>query len=389
LVLGLLGAASSLLTGRGSLIFNSRDSVSRLLEWVSPLVALDRAVPSLFRIDPIGPLALSAVWVAALGIGAGLLHWGCRRRWATAPGAGAALTLAVVAIVVGVGLEAGWRIQGADPLDGSVSRVNVIEAASRHPSAIGLSYRPLAVVHPPALASRVRLSPSTRRPTRANSPAFALAPVPAGEYELDASSLGSATTILSITIGRGERPVAVWPINPLTRTTTRILRLPCSVNAVVIDASETDREAVARLGLRPVRTWTGRGCPDSRAHRGLRYGAATVHFFDSSAYPEAPGFWVRGRAESTVAVVPDSPAALASLNLRGGAVPVRVRLVSGAWTVEISLEAGQQRDIAVPVDRTTGAALIRIKPDDGFVPAEVDAASRDRRFLGCWVSVPE
>ncbi len=30
---------------------------------------------------------------------------------------------------------------------------------------------------------------------------------------------------------------------------------------------------------------------------------------------------------------------------------------------------------------------LRVTTSDGFVPAEIEAGSRDRRLLGCWIAV--
>jgi len=386
--LGLLVSFSELLVGRGRLIFSSRDGVSRLYEWLSPFVDANRALPSLFW-DGSSPVWLAAVWVGTMLAGVGGIAWWWRRSVGSEDIARrCTAALAVTALAIIAALEIGWRIEGAQPYAGTVSQLNMLEAAPAAPPRIGISYRPFHLDEPGHLVTRLRLFPSTRRASRPADPLFQLAPVPPGLYRLDQTGLQSATTTLSVRIGRGDAPVETWPINPGTRTAERTLRLPCGVNAVVIDADAAGRTAARSLALQPIQVSSGRGCPEERAHRGERYGSATVLFFDTSAYPEKPGFWVRGMAETTVAVTPDRSGPAVTLGVQGGAAALRVRIASGAWTGGLTLQAGEQQWLDVPVDPDTGAALARISTDNGFVPSGVDPSSRDRRFLGCWVTVP-
>ncbi len=386
--LGVLVSATELLARRGTLIINPRDAVSRLYEWLSPLVEVNLALPSSFRAEALPALLLVAIWVCVLLGVITVVSWGARRMRGDSLALRCAATVAAAALGVMAALELCWRIQGVQPMAGATSRLNVLDAAAA-PSRLGVSYAPFGFDSPARLVSRLRLSQPMRRALPDSGPAYQLAPVPSGVYRLVDETLASSTTTLDVRIGRGESPIARWRIGPETRTVERTLRLPCRVNAVIIDADAATRTALSRVALQPVQVWSGDGCPDAPALRALRYGSATVFFFDESAYPEERGFWVRGQAEAFVAVMPDGSATAATLQIRGGAAALRVHLASGSWHDDLALQAGELKVVQVPVDRRTGAALLRIRPDGGFVPSAIDPASADRRFLACWITNPE
>jgi hypothetical protein len=211
--------------------------------------------------------------------------------------------------------------------------------------------------------------------------------VPPGAYSLVHAEAGS-DAVLPVFIGRGESPIAMWDVRDQSHASRHLLRVPCEVNAVVIGGGPGSEAAHWPVTLRPVEVWNGRGCPEGRARRANRYGPSTVFFFDDNSYVEEGGFWVRGKAGSVVAVDPGGQAAVAQLRVRSGGSPVGVRLASASWIIDLSLGEWEERDVDVPTDKATRTAVVTITTDGGFVPATVDPASTDRRFLGCWISVP-
>jgi hypothetical protein len=60
---------------------------------------------------------------------------------------------------------------------------------------------------------------------------------------------------------------------------------------------------------------------------------------------------------------------------------------SGEWHTELHLAPGEERRVTVPLFTDAAGTLVTLSASDGFVPADVDRTSRDRRFLGVWVRV--
>ena len=89
-------------------------------------------------------------------------------------------------------------------------------------------------------------------------------------------------------------------------------------------------------------------------------------------------------------VFPDD--AWRTFDLRAGAVPVKVTAEWGASTETWDLAPGEvARTIidapALQPGQQVRSAQLRITSSDGFVPAEIDPGSRDRRLLGSWLKL--
>src|SRR5205085_5872503 len=71
LFISVLITATVVSVDRGAFVFNFRDGISRVAHWLSPVVDLTRALPSLFQNPPPTVLLQSAVWIAALTVAVG------------------------------------------------------------------------------------------------------------------------------------------------------------------------------------------------------------------------------------------------------------------------------------------------------------------------------
>jgi hypothetical protein len=122
-----------------------------------------------------------------------------------------------------------------------------------------------------------------------------------------------------------------------------------------------------------------------------RYRSVTAFFHDNVA-GEPNGFWTRGhlRAQVTYTTSADSAATIL-VGVRCGPVANHVTLATPGWEERLAIEAGAERTVAIPTivepDLGVRLAALDISVQDGFVPAEVDRASTDRRFLGCWIEM--
>jgi hypothetical protein len=141
--------------------------------------------------------------------------------------------------------------------------------------------------------------------------------------------------------------------------------------AVVNAAERIDR----RLALPPVLA-------------AAQYGDVAVYFHDGAAYPEREGFWVRGASEITVtlATSPESTRSTVRLEVHSGSAPNRVRFSTGTTRRDLELEPRVPAHVEIPLLPRARQAVVHIRTESGFVPAEASGGT-DRRLLGCWVRV--
>ncbi len=123
------------------------------------------------------------------------------------------------------------------------------------------------------------------------------------------------------------------------------------------------------------------------ARRAVRYDAAFVYFLDTRSFPEPQAFWVGGSRDSSVVIQPVPIRRVVVLTLRNAPVENRVTLESRGWEKVMTMAAGEEQRIEIPVAPGADAVPLRITSSSGFRPSEVDTGSRDQRFLGVWVKV--
>lgn len=126
-----------------------------------------------------------------------------------------------------------------------------------------------------------------------------------------------------------------------------------------------------------------------RAVRASKYGEFAVYFADDQAFPEASGFWVRGGAEATIGVQPPMAATPVDLFLRNAPVANRVSVASGDWQEALDLAPGEERAVRLPSGEASfpTAFTVRIHPEHGVRPADLEPGNRDLRTLGVWAEV--
>jgi hypothetical protein len=98
-------------------------------------------------------------------------------------------------------------------------------------------------------------------------------------------------------------------------------------------------------------------------------------------YLEPGGMWTAGRRTAELVVQVDPGRDRAVFAMRGGPEATPVRITAGTFSLEAELAPGEERELAIPVT-PAGAALVTIRADRGFRPAEVDRSSTDTRLLG-------
>jgi hypothetical protein len=209
--------------------------------------------------------------------------------------------------------------------------------------------------------------------------------LPAGRYELCLDGRGHTIQgEIGLQVGRVGPPLRTWTIAPATRWTTT-LELPANARFVGFRASPELTGTAPELTLIPravADLRTRKTDPDVLQSR--QYGDAAVFFYDERVAPETGGFWTRGDSSSrlAVALAPDRPTAL---RLRAGPAPVTVQTTVDGDVQRVTLDAKATRDVTLRSRHTV--ASVEIVTQGGFVPADVDPTTRDRRRLGVWVEV--
>ena len=292
----------------------------------------------------------------------------------------------IVALATMMALSATWRLRSAPPLTVTVAQMDMLRTlASDRVVALDVErLRRLTIAE--AVGMRIETPVAHGRGVaRLNRPLAIFPGVPAGVYEMSIRRVGAADGWLMVGVGNDQFAIATHPIAAYA-TGVRIT-LPVDARALIVRGDEAARDQVQSVELRPLsrplRVATG------VARRAVRYGASAFFFLDDRAWPEPSGFWVGGKRETSVGVQLDLPAPAVALVLRNAAAPNTISLASGAWHDELTLEAGEERRIEVPLDRSTGSAVLQIRSASGFRPSEADPANRDTRFLGVYVRTVE
>jgi hypothetical protein len=391
--------ASALITGTlalaesGALVFNHRDGVARWLEWCAPAVDLPRALPSFLRGTPGFALAAAAAWAASLLAACAAVGWLARRLAAQGRGLRAPLAFAAPASFAGAVMlasSATWYMAGTGGATPSTSGLRLLRAFDPDTRPVGVLFRPFHLIAAPGIPGRLRLGPSERRPPAPDDPLFVLADVPAGTYQAVPSTTMAGQGTVTVTIGRGRRPIARWVFDPSSRGADYVLRLPVSADVIAVDGDPPARASMRRLALRPMsllrpaeRAWP------ARAVQAERYGDVVVYAFDARAYLEGEGLWVEGAATVPLVVAGgcgDRAAAReVRLLARNGQVPNDVTFTASRGVERVAMRPGEERVILVPCDEASGAGWLAVTAASGFRPADVDPASRDRRYLGVWL----
>jgi len=393
--LALLAAASVaqmlflLCAQKGLLLVAGRDGVSRLLEYWSPSWRLWSLAPSFLTQAPPIAWAFTAVWLIALAAAATAI---ARLRRPLAPGAsglaacGVAGAVIVAVSVVVPGVRDRWR--APSPAPGVRAQMALLSDFDAQRRPLGVVYDPLRHVPssaiPPLLAFVAGPHARGER-TGVDLLYDARWSLPAGRYELCLDGRGHTIQgEIGLQVGRVGPPLRTWTIAPATRWTTT-LDLPANARFVGFRASPDLAGAAPELTLIPQAVAdlrTRKTDPDVLQSR--QYGDAAVYFYDDRAAPEPTGFWTQGDSSSrlAVALAPDRPTAL---RLRAGPAPVTVQTIVDGDVQRVMLAAKETRDVRLQSRHTV--ASVEIVTQGGFVPADVDPATRDRRHLGVWVEV--
>ena len=367
----------------GLLAYNVRDGYSRAAEWANPLVDIALGMPSFFWQTPGAAVLRAAIWMGFVALAAVALH-AFEKRGATK----AALTLAApvsLAVAVMCALSAVWTIDGVAAANPETSQQNLLAFYNSRSRPHGIILQSLRLANAEGVLHAISVVTPTRR-TLATPGTLLLAPgiVPGGTYALRATAAAPTSGNARLVIGRLARPSRTWDLATDFRDGAATLDLPVTVGSLVVAGDRG--AATGSLTLHPTEIWERESrLTTDIARRVERYGPVLVFFFDPSIFPEDTGFWIRGGRQTHIAVASVDPGGRFQMFLRNAAAPNQIRIeIDGAVQI-LDLAPREERRMPIPVAVNRPGALIRIHPQSGFRPSDVEPGSTDTRFLGAWL----
>jgi hypothetical protein len=260
---------------------------------------------------------------------------------------------------------------------------------------VSVRYDPFSIVNPGELPSLFTASavPGERTdPQPLRVVLNARFRLPAGKYVVDMKGSDAAGSVpnasMALQIGREGRPIESWPL-VLGRgeRTQREFDVPLDAEFVGFRAARAIEPTIAELRISPRDVVeTRKRFPAGTVLSAAVFAPARVFFHDSDAYPEAEGFWVKGRTtvRMTMLKARESDAGLL-LAIHSGARPNVVTFETPGWSQKLELVPGVTQRVTVPSKEGERFIRLTVSSIDGFVPAEIEQ-SRDRRLLGAWIA---
>ena len=370
------------------LMYNDRDGTGRLLEALQAGAPLTATLPSF--IDPaiLIQLPSTLVWVVAAVVAAVMTRL-LARRARTRP-----FWSAVVALLVfgGTGSVLATTLPDTSLVTVQAGRQRLLEA---YPGGrfTAFSYESGGWLSEAELFDQatleMRLDPAMVRDQSQIAGPFDLPP---GRYDLlvwfTARQVEEGHVFVSYDHGGG---VIARARGRATNPAVVPLVLPVGLRALRVGATNIELATmVSRVDVAP-RNLVPRGArPEVGRVRSVRplgeQLGAYVFFMDLNTFVEPDLNWVQGAHVSEWVVSP-ADASRMRVVIRNGGADNRIGVTVGDHAEQLDLAAWETREVVLPVPSGGELIPIRIHPEGGFVPAEVDPGSTDTRLLGCQVSV--
>jgi hypothetical protein len=378
LLVSVLTTATMALVDRGAFVFNFRDGMSRVAMWLSPVIDLTRALPSMFQNGPAVVWLQAAVWLAAVASAVAAALYASRRRPTSAVLAfGLTLELTVMVAVSTV-----WWTNGALVVAPGAGGAALLRRLDPGSAQLALGFRPFRRLDIEELPAELVLARAFSAGSSAES--ATLARVPAGTYEVSGTLAAPVTGRIRVRTDRVSGPLAEWDASALDSTWRRQVTLPVAVASLQFEADPGVREALRDVSIR-ARSVSSRETGGAReARRGAKYGTSSVFLMDGTAWVEPTGIWVAADSSAEFAIAAESPAPV-QLFVRNGPVENVASLESGGWHDTLTLRPGEERVVPIPAIAGRPTTPLRVHASTGFRPSEVDPRSDDRRQLGLWI----
>lgn len=358
-----------LVTERAGYIWNTRNDPAAWLEWLSPVANLSRVPPGFFWEIPRFPLH------AAIALVVVSLLWLLIKRQSLKPRVAATLWAMAVLIVLP---PISWAVTGARALDPAPAQLAVVAAAGGGHSVFEIGAGRIARAK--SLTGRLTIRP-LEPGVKDWIPAWSWFDVPAGRYSLRVRSTSRFPATIKLLIARSGAPWREFTV-PGAGEFVFPFMIPSNVSSITIDAGSSRPALDVELVVDAAMKDSGLAM-----RSGAQYPTAGVVFLDDMVYAEPDGFWVHGKQAAQFVVIPESPASSVRLLVRNGASPNQVSVESGVFQRLLIMAPGQEQLLEIPLAAGGGSANIRVASGDGFVPAERNPESTDKRTLGVWIQI--
>ncbi len=383
----------------GRIVYNDRDGYALWTDWAGSVADLAEGLPSLFRYTWVEALQQAAIWCGAvMGI------WLVLRRvegasWSAAPVRTPLFMTAVVPAAMGIAgmisFSGVWHVVGDNGLRPNLSQLGILHHLRPGTMSRAITYGPHGwptLVPAQSVPERLLLGNIARRTGR-DHPLLFLPYVPAGRYQLIASSAYPMEGELQLVIGRSPRPIASCDLADSQSHACEIA-LAVSAESFVVRGDERAARTVSRVQLKPLAVvpllpHAEDGPYGPFALQAMKYGPREVFAITDRVYMEPAGFWVPPAMDTALVVVSsarENALAPLRLTLRNGPAENHVSLEIARWHRELTIAANEETLIDAPV-AIGGRTLLQMHVERGFRPSALDPKNPDGRLLGVWVAL--
>jgi hypothetical protein len=304
-----------------------------------------------------------------------------RRGWTPAARTLALSTCAV--IVLAISVTASWSAVGGIHLTPTRSQLEALSASRGRLRPLALQFSPWTFGRSRDFVSRLAIASPPGEPMRSGT-LLRLTDVPAGDYALQISHASQPAGGLKLLIGQATLPIEQWTLSD--EGNPHAFHLGTNAAALSVVGDEAATRSVSRLALVP-HSGEATAPLSLRARSAVRYGAMVVYALDDRVSLEDGGFWVLGERRPDVVV--SAPGAVGSIDItvRNRPIANTVRVRSGRWYAERKLQPDEAWHVRIPLSEPTRDIVLGFDVEHGLRPIDVDAGSRDRRPLGCWIEM--
>ena len=395
---GLAISVAAVTVQNGALVASSRDGLSRMLQWLGAASDVWTLAPAyiahgwqLASVMALGWLVVFGAVTLALGrVGrhepSGTVAWSSRLLGAVL---GACLVLLIVSLAFP--LIFGKRLQQAAPLDAR-SRSALIDGYSSTERPLAVVFDPFTVTGSSSVVSRVRFRAVPGEWTDPQPLPLLLnmrLSLPAGRYRVALlfSPLPEGQHRLGLRFGRIGGFFRTFDVPATGSSWSGEFELPVDANFVGLEASKELGAAVRRIDVTPLTVGdAGRRLRSGQVLAARDYGPAAIFAHDERAWLEPEGVWTQGGTRASLTLSARAGGNLA-IRLRS-ATENTVDLGVSGWQTRLTLRPEEPVTVEIPALDAGRAVPFWIETTRGHVPADLDPAVRDRRYLGVFVQFP-
>jgi hypothetical protein len=375
-----------LVPDQGRLLINFRDGIALWAEWAQDVLALSRALPSLFVGTPGHAVFIASIWVAVAAV-----VWIAVRDHPESD-RHTAMTwqgISAIALLPMLALTIVWWIDRVPPVTNARSETGLLRTLAASPGRSAFDFGRWRVMTGADLQSRLAVRSDDQRPRSSARHILSAQFVPPGSYGivLDEKATGVAGEgSVTLRVGDTTLPFLTLPVSSSHEQAGggKTLTLPVTARSLIIEADDAALRSVKSAQLEPLSIPDRSAIAPGSARRGARYPTADAFFLDDNAYPEPTGFWIAGGRLARIVLATTSSSRL-TLFIRNAPVQNVVSIdVDGAHH-ELTMAPREERELTIEATKPANVSTLRITVRSGFRPSQEEEGSRDLRYLGVWI----